>query len=319
MKKKFSHLDAQGRPTMVNVAMKLATFRLAQASAFLRMQPKTIAALRDKTLPKGEAFTVAQIAGIQAAKETHRLIPLCHTLESRNISVHFSIETKGVRIYSEVQTIAPTGPEMEALVACTVAGLTLYDMCKAIDRSMTLESVRLDKKLGGKSEIKTEGLQGKTAVILTLSDRASRGIYADKSGPAALQKLRPLGFKILHKEIVPDDLKKVSSKIKNFCDKLKPDLLLTLGSTGLSVRDIAPEAAALAIDRLVPGIPETLRAQFFPHHPASAFLSRSIAGFRGPTLILNLPGKPSAVEECLNLLTPAFSHIFKTASGQGHE
>ena len=122
---KFSHTDREGRPAMVNVASKPATLRRAGASSFLGMLPATLRALRDRTLPKGDALTVAQIAGIQAAKETARLIPLCHALEARDISVKLSIEENGVRIESEVETVAPTGPEMEALVACTIAGLAL--------------------------------------------------------------------------------------------------------------------------------------------------------------------------------------------------
>ena len=304
---------------MVSVSAKPSTLRLARASSFLRLEPATLLALRDNTLPKGDAVTVAEIAGIQAAKETSRLIPLCHSLEARNISVKITLEDRGARVRSLVETVAPTGPEMEALVACTVAGLTLYDMCKSADRSMVMEEVRLDFKSGGKSGIKKEGLKGKTAAIFVLSDRASQGIYEDLSGPAAIAMLEPLGLEILNKEVIPDDLELLAGRIKNFCDSFKPDLLLTLGSTGFSPRDIAPEATARLIDRPVPGIPEAIRTQFFSQHPSSAFLSRGLAGFRGKTLIVNLPGKPSAVEEGLSLLIPALHHIFRMTAGKGHE
>ena len=315
----FTHIKENGSVAMVNVAEKPATRRTARASGFLRMAPSTIQALREKTLPKGDALVLSQAAGIQAAKWTPHLIPLCHSLEARNISVDISLEDNGARICSEVGTVAPTGPEMEALVACTVSGLTLYDICKALDRSMVLEQVRLDFKSGGKSELSSESLQGRRAVVLVLSDRASLGIYEDRSGPMAVQNLERSGFEVLHREIIPDDLDGVSEKIKHFCDSLKPDLLLTLGSTGLSPRDIAPEATARVIERAVPGIPEALRTQFFSLHPTTSFLSRGVAGLKGRTLIVNLPGKPSAVGEGLNFLIPALPHIFKTISGEGHE
>ncbi len=303
---------------MVNVSAKPATKRIAVASGFLRMSPATLIALREKTLPKGDALALAQVAGIQAAKWTSHLIPLCHSLEARDILVEISLEDNGVRVRSRVEVVAPTGPEMEALVACTISGLALYDMCKAVDRSMVLEEVRLEFKSGGKSDLSADMFMGKTVAILVLSDRASQGIYEDQSGPAAVQCLEPLGFEILRKDIIPDDLDLAAETINRWCDDLKPDLLLTLGSTGLSARDIAPEASLRVIERPVAGIPEALRTHFFSQHPTTAFLSRGIAGLKNRTLIVNLPGKPSAVQECLSFLVPSLSHVFKMIAGEGH-
>jgi len=315
----FSHIDANGRPKMVGVTAKPETLRSAKASCFLRASATTLEALKSKRLPKGDALTVAQVAGIQAAKLTPHLIPLCHSLSAGDISVDISVLEAGVKIVSRVEAIAATGPEMEALVACTVAALTLYDMCKSMDPSMVIDEVRLEAKTGGKSGHHLDGLSGKRAVILTLSDRASRGIYQDLSGPVAREALKKIGFELAHCEIIPDELDLIAERLLNFCENLAPDLILTLGGTGLSHRDVAPEATERVIDRKIPGIAEMLRAQSFAKHPTSSFLSRAVAGLKSKTLIVNLPGKPAAVSENLNLLIPAFDHIFRMISGEGHE
>ncbi len=313
----LTHIDSDGHIKMVNVSLKPQTWRMAQASCQLKMAAKTLQALKEKTLPKGDALTLAQVAGIQAAKQTPHLIPLCHSINAQEISVNLTFFENGVKIVSQVETIASTGPEMEALVAVTVSALALYDMCKSIDSSMVIEAVKLEKKLGGKSDSQAAPLHRK-AVLLTLSDRASQGIYTDESGPVAREILEKVGFEIVHQIIIPDELEIIVSQLKQFYENLKPDLILTLGGTGLSPRDVAPEATARVIEREVPGITEMLRKESYARHPKSSFLSRAIAGLKGKTLILNLPGKPSAVSECLNLLTPSFEHLFRMLEGEGH-
>lgn len=314
----FTHLKEDGQVTMVNITPKFPTRRSATASCFLRTASSTVQALREKALPKGDALALAQVAGIQGAKWTAHLIPLCHTLEARHIDVTLFVEKQGVRIRSYVETVTPTGPEMEALVGATIAGLALYDMCKALDKGMVLEDVHLEEKSGGKSDMASE-LKNRRTVLLTLSDRASNGLYEDKSGPLATERLLEAGLVIDHQEIIPDERSLLVQRLESLCDTREPDLLLTLGSTGLSPRDIAPEATLAVIDRLVPGLPEAFRVQFFPQHPTASFLSRGVAGLRGKTLIVNLPGRPSAVEEGLAILIPSLGHIFKMVEGEGHE
>lgn len=315
----FTHINADGRPKMVSVTAKPETLRSAKASCLLRASAAVLEALKSKRLPKGDALTVAQVAGIQAAKQTPHLIPLCHSLNAGEISVDISCLDDGIKIVSKVETVASTGPEMEALVACTVAALALYDMCKSMDPSMVIDEVKLEEKTGGKSGHHPEGLLGKRAVVLTLSDRASRGVYPDLSGPAAREALERVGFVLTHSEVIADDLNLIAERLLFFCESLEPDLILTLGGTGLSRRDVAPEATERVIDRKIPGIAEMLRTQSFARHPISSFLSRAVAGLKGKTLIVNLPGKPAAVSENLKLLIPAFDHIFRMISGEGHE
>lgn len=149
----LTHLDATGRPAMVDVGEKPESGREATAAGALRMARATLAALRAGQTPKGDPLVVAQIAGIQAAKRTAELIPLCHSLSLSQVEVRFALddELPGVRAQATARVYARTGVEMEALTAAAVALLTLYDMLKAIDRGMCIEDVRLLRKEGGRS------------------------------------------------------------------------------------------------------------------------------------------------------------------------
>ena len=148
----LTHLDSQGRANMVDVTDKAVTFREAVAEAYVRMQPQTLQLIQSGGHPKGDVFAVARIAGIQAAKKTSDLIPLCHPLMLTGVKVELNAEGEDrVRIQARCKLSGQTGVEMEALTAASVAALTLYDMCKAVDRGMVIESVRLLEKLGGKS------------------------------------------------------------------------------------------------------------------------------------------------------------------------
>ncbi len=147
-----THIRADGRLTMVDVAAKAPSERFARARALVRMSIKTEAALRRATLAKGDAFVAAQLAGIMAAKQTATLIPLTHPLPLSNCSVEFSWPKKGLlQIDATARTTGPTGVEMEALVAAAIAALTIYDMTKALERGVKIEALRLVEKRGGKS------------------------------------------------------------------------------------------------------------------------------------------------------------------------
>ena len=146
---KLSHYDNAGDARMVDVSDKAPTRRTARARAFVRLKPAVLAALPDN--PKGNPLEVARIAGIMAAKRTHELIPLCHPLALSHADVVTTIQLHGVLIETTVATTGPTGVEMEALTAASVAALTIYDMTKALDKSITIEKIQLVEKTGGKS------------------------------------------------------------------------------------------------------------------------------------------------------------------------
>jgi cyclic pyranopterin phosphate synthase len=148
----LSHFDEHGAARMVDVSRKSETHRLAKASAVVRMQPQTLTLIRDRQLAKGDVVEVARLAGILAAKKTADLIPLCHPLPLTSVTLDFAFPAADqLHIAATVTVFARTGVEMEALTAVSVAALTVYDMCKSVDRAMTIESIRLEEKDGGTS------------------------------------------------------------------------------------------------------------------------------------------------------------------------
>lgn len=148
----LSHLDKQGHAIMVDVGQKEITERVAVASAVVSMRPETLELIQGGSIKKGDVFAVARVAGIMAAKRTPELIPLCHPLPITAAAVEFEIVSPSqVKVIATVKTSWQTGVEMEALTAASVAALTIYDMCKAVDRGMQVEALRLEAKTGGKS------------------------------------------------------------------------------------------------------------------------------------------------------------------------
>lgn len=148
---KLTHLDEHGHARMVDVGGKAETARIAIASGRIRMSPQALAAIRDGDVPKGDVLAAARIAGIMASKKTAELIPLCHPLALDSVGVDFAFEQDGVRATATASLTGRTGVEMEAMTACSIALLTIYDMAKAIDKGMVIEDVRLIEKRGGKS------------------------------------------------------------------------------------------------------------------------------------------------------------------------
>jgi len=147
----LSHVDDKGRATMVDVSSKVMSLRIAKASGFIKLLPETIGLVRENQIIKGDVIGISEIAGIQAAKRTADLIPLCHPLQLTKIKVRGVLESDGLRIYSEVHCIGKTGVEMEALQAVSSALLNIYDMCKAVDKEMEIGDITLLSKT--KSEV----------------------------------------------------------------------------------------------------------------------------------------------------------------------
>src|SRR5271170_8224226 len=170
---KLSHYDSSGNVRMVDVSTKASTARVASAHAFVRMKPATVRAIRRLKNPKGDPLEVARIAGIAAAKRTSDLIPLCHPLALTHVDVAAKVCQNGIEILSRVATTGPTGVEMEALVAAGVASLTIYDMCKALERGIEITELFLVEKTGGKSG--TYRRKGGRAGASGASSRSARG------------------------------------------------------------------------------------------------------------------------------------------------
>jgi cyclic pyranopterin phosphate synthase len=309
----LSHLDEQGRARMVDVGAKPPLLRIASAEATLHCRPETVALIRSGTAPKGDVLAVARVAGIQAAKRTDELIPLCHSLPLEQATVDFDLGEDRVGIRTSARTTAKTGVEMEALAAAAVAALTLYDMLKAADKTMRVDGLRVvsKEKIGG--PVPPSGPGGEWACArslrvgrLTLSDRASAGVYEDRSGPEIERVFReqwggPCEFVA---RVLPDEREAIAAALRQLADEVGCDLILTTGGTGPSARDVTPEATREVIGKELCGLGEAMRAGSFAKVP-TAILSRATAGVRGRSLIVNLPGNPKAIAECLPPILPA--------------
>lgn len=148
---KFTHFNEEGRAHMVEVGDKDDTKRLAKAYGRIRMKKETIALIKEGLIEKGDVLSVAQVAGIMASKRTSDLIPMCHNIFLTGTNIKFNILEDAIEIKAEVKTVGKTGVEMEALTAVSLAALTIYDMCKAVDKGMVIEEIKLMEKYGGKS------------------------------------------------------------------------------------------------------------------------------------------------------------------------
>ncbi len=147
----MTHTDEEGRARMVDVGDKAITTRVAVASGFVRMAPAAVDAIRERRTPKGDPLEAARLAGIMAAKRTPELIPLCHPLSLSHVDVQLEVRDDGIAITATARADGKTGVEMEALTAASVAALTIYDMCKAVDKAMVITDIRLESKSGGRS------------------------------------------------------------------------------------------------------------------------------------------------------------------------
>ena len=302
---------------MRDVSNKYNTLRSAIAEAFVEVSKSSIEAIRSNSVPKGDVFTVAKVAGVLAAKNVSQIIPYCHNIPVDFVDVRFELLENSIRIESEVRTVYRTGVEMEALTAVSVAALTVYDMLKMIDDTVVISKTRLVEKSGGKSDFITELDRGLKAGVLVLSDSISAGKKSDESGKIIVERLKKEGIDVRHYEILSDDRDQIEKRLIELCDGQKLDLILTTGGTGFSPRDNTPEATLKVIERQIYGIPEAIRAYGQDRTPYS-MLSRGVAGIRGSTIIVNLPGSRKGVRESLDMLFPALFHSFKMLWMGGH-
>ena len=320
-----SHLGPGGEPRMVDVGSKPVTARRAVAEATIRMQPDALATLLDAGGPKGDAFGVARLAGIGAAKQTANLIPLCHPLPLDQVEVTLTPEreTGTVAIRAEVRATARTGVEMEALTAASVAALTLYDMAKALQRDIVIERVALLEKEGGRSGSWTAqpgpgaAAASHEAVVVTCSNRSAAGEREDTAGPALVHALRAAGWDPEPEPVVvPDDESAIADALTRLAGA-GHRLILTTGGTGLSPTDVTPAATLRVAERQVPGIAEMMRAAGLATTPMAS-LSRGVVAARATTLIVNLPGSPKGAIESLTAALPVLRHATEQLAGGDH-
>lgn len=310
---------------MRDVSGKSTTLRTADAKAVLRVSPSTIDLIREHRTPKGNAQEVAKVAAIQAAKNTSQIIPYCHPIPVEFVSVDFKFTQNTVEITTSVKTVYKTGVEMEALTAASVAALTIYDMLKMVDEEMQIEAVTLLKKTGGKSDMASKHRKKGSdhagsiprAVVLVMSDSVARGEKKDQSGAFIKERLEQEGFEVVELKVVTDDADEIVENIVRATDKLKVNLVVTTGGTGIGPRDNTPEALSQLLEKDLPGVEEAIRSYGQDRNPM-AMLSRSRVGVRKQTLIVALPGSRGGVEDGLNSMFPAINHAFEMLAGQCH-
>ena len=298
---------------MVDITHKVTTLRTATAQAIVKAAPETIQAILENKVPKGNVIEVARTAGLFAVKNTSSVIPDCHPMPIEYTGIAFECLENSVQIEVTVKTIYKTGVEVEAMHGASIVALTMYDMLKPIDKNVEISTVKLLTKKGGKSDqvMKIDDL---AVAIIVCSDSVSSGNKEDKSGKIIVQKLEKLGLKISQYTIIPDEIETIQNQISQLQNM---DLVILTGGTGLSNRDVTPEAIIPLIDRRIPGIEEALRSYGQERTPF-AMLSRSVVGFKGNTLLMALPGSAAGAAESIDAVFPSVLHLFQLLDGFDH-
>ena len=329
-------MDQQQAFQMADIRRKRPTQRRAVAVGEFHPGSMAFAAILARRLPKGDALMMAEVAGLQGAKMASMLMPLCHPLLLESVSVYCVPDeaTETIKVYCEVAVEAKTGVEMEALAGVNAALLTLYDLTKPVDPALMIGGIRLLFKEGGKKGLwlhpdgmteaeharykprATGRIEEWPVVVLTLSDRASRGDYSDESGPILAASLSAMGARLLATEVLSDEADVLQQRLGHWVDS-GVGLIISTGGTGLGQRDITPDVLNAMATRSVPGLAEMFRSES-RHHTELAWLSRADAVMIGQTLVIALPGSPKAVMQGMQIIGPLLSHARSMIAGGGH-
>lgn len=303
---------------MIDITHKIKTHRVAIAQAIVSVSAEsTIEAIKNKTVPKGEVLEASRVAGLLGIKRTSDLIPYCHPLPIEFASITHRIIGLDIIVETEVHTIYRTGVEVEAMHGASVTALTIYDMLKPIDKGIEIKQIKLLKKKGGKSQYNDQLSQTLQAAVIVCSDSIAAGLKEDKAGKVIMEKLEKFNIANAGYQIIPDEETIIRKKVLVLCEE-KKDLIILTGGTGLSPRDVTPEAIRPLLNREIPGIGEAARSYGQEQTPY-AMLSRSVAGLRGNTLILALPGSTRGAGESMDALFPYILHLFKVMEHFRHE
>jgi molybdenum cofactor biosynthesis protein MoaC len=303
---------------MVDITHKVTTLRTAVAQAIVKVsKPETIQAIENDTVPKGNVFAMSKAAGLLGVKRTPDILPDCHPLPIEFTGVEYEINGLEITVLFTVKTIYKTGVEVEAMHGASVVALNMYDMLKPIDKGIEIHAIKLLNKKGGKSDFRDKFRKDLTAAVVVCSDTISAGHKEDKAGKAIIEKLKSSEVSISEYVIIPDEKEVIQEKAKAY-QKQGIDLIIYTGGTGLSGRDVTPEALIPMLDRRIPGIEEAIRNYGQDRMPF-AMLSRSVAGTLGNTLVLALPGSTNGAKESMDAIFPSVLHIFRILKGARHD
>lgn len=310
----------EGKSRMINITHKSNTLRKAIAEAVVKVSSAdTLLAVKNRTVPKGDVLEFARVAGLFAVKKTADMIPDCHPMPIEFTAVNYSFSETAIHIQMEVHTVYKTGVEVEAMHGVSVVALTLYDMLKPIDKGIEIANIRLLSKTGGKSDAQKLALQEicaqRKAQVVVCSDSVFQGNAEDKAGLLVCERLKAAGLSVNTVAVVPDKVDAIQRVAVKWAPEV--DVLLFVGGTGLSHRDVTPEAIRPLLTREIEGIMEVARGYGQDRMPF-AMLSRGVAGMIDQTLVMTLPGSSKGAAETLDAVFPAVMHVFAVKDGQKH-
>lgn len=302
---------------MVDITHKIITQRTATAQAIVKVgSPATMQAILNNTVPKGNVLEVSRTAGLFAVKNTSNSIPDCHPMPIEYTGIQFECLEDSVLIEVTVKAIYRTGVEVEAMHGASIVALTMYDMLKPIDKQVEIATIKLLHKKGGKSDFGVKEKLDLSVAVMVCSDSVSSGKKEDRAGKVIAEKIKNLGLSVSSYTVIPDEVSAIQETINKLCANDK-DLIIITGGTGLSNRDVTPEAVIPLLDRRIPGIEEAIRSYGQDRTPY-AMLSRSVVGFKGNTLIMALPGSTTGASESMDAVFPSVLHLFKILNGFNH-
>ena len=303
---------------MVDITHKSSTLRIATAQAIVKVsKSETIEAIKNDTVPKGNVFAMSKAAGLLGVKKTPELLPDCHPMPIEFSGIEYEINGLEITVLFTVKTIYKTGVEVEAMHGASVVALNMYDMLKPIDKGIEIHQLKLLEKKGGKSDFKDHFRKDLNAAVIVCSDTISAGQKEDKAGKSIIKKLEECGVSITEYVVIPDENEIIQEKVIQY-QKQDIDLIIYTGGTGLSIRDVTPEALLPLLERRIPGVEEAIRTYGQDRTPYS-MLSRSVAGTIGNTLVLALPGSTNGAKESMDAIFPAVLHIFRILKGARHD
>ena len=302
---------------MVDITHKIITQRTATAQAIVKVGSSgTMQAILNKTVPKGDVLEVSRTAGLFAVKNTSSSIPDCHPMPIEFTGIEYEFLDDSVLIKVTVKAIYRTGVEVEAMHGASIVALTMYDMLKPIDKNVEISTIKLLHKKGGKSDFNDAKSLNLEVAVAVCSDSVSKGKKQDSAGKAITSKLNKLGLVVSNYIIIPDEVSDIQETINQLI-KDRTDLVIFTGGTGLSNRDVTPEALIPMLDRRIPGIEEAIRS-YGQNRTPYAMLSRSVVGFVGETLVIALPGSTNGASESMDAIFPSVLHLFKIINGFNH-